>query len=427
MDTLRQRSGARLEANEATLHATRVIERCRELAAITDVPGETTRTFLSPATRTAMTRVKSWMEAAGCEVRIDAVGNLRGLYAAAERNQNARLLIGSHLDTVPNAGAYDGILGIMIGLSLLELLYAERLPYAIELIAFSEEEGVRFRMPFIGSKALVGQLDDGMLATTDSEGVTIADAIRNFGLDPSRTDESVLDHTAKAYLEFHIEQGPVLESAGLSLGVVEAIAGQTRGEMIFFGSSNHAGTTPMHLRRDAVAALAEWITAVEHEALATSGLVATVGRITALPGAGNVVAGKARASLDVRHAMDEIRRKSVDALLIRASDIASKRGMRAEWKLQMEQPAVMMDPALTQTVESAVCNAGIVPLRMTSGAGHDAMILAEHLPSAMIFLQSPGGLSHHPDEAVRLEDVANALAAGYEFLRLFDQVKDAHA
>lgn len=427
MDTLRQRSGAKLEASQATLHATRVMERCRELAAITDIPGETTRTFLSPAMRTAMARVKSWMEAAGCEVRIDAAGNLRGLYPAGGRVQNARLLIGSHLDTVPHAGAYDGVLGIMIGLSLLELLKGERPSYDVELIAFSEEEGVRFRMPFIGSKALIGQMDNGLLAATDSEGITVADAIRSFGLDPSRTNESVLDPTARAYLEFHIEQGPVLESEGLSLGIVEAIAGQTRGEMIFLGSSNHAGTTPMHLRRDAVAALAEWITAVECEALATSGLVATVGRIAAFPGAGNVVASEARASLDVRHATDELRQKSVNALLTRASGIASKRGMRAEWKLQMEQRAVMMDPALTRTVENAVCNAGIVPRRMISGAGHDAMIIAERLPSAMIFLQSPGGLSHHPDESVRLEDVANALAAGYEFLKLFDHAKDRHA
>jgi allantoate deiminase len=427
MDTSRQQYGVKIDAHEAAPHAARVMERCRELAAITDVAGETTRTFLSPAMRAAMARVKTWMEAVGCDVTIDAAGNLRGIYPAGIQANGNRLLIASHLDTVPNAGAYDGVLGVMIGLSLLEMLKGERLSYAIEVVAFSEEEGVRFRLPFIGSKALAGRIDDMVLATTDSDGIAVGEAIRSFGLDPSTISEAVADASTKAYLEFHIEQGPVLENEGISIGIVEAIAGQTRGEMVFLGSSNHAGTTPMHLRRDAVAATAEWIIAVEREALGTSGLLATVGRIEALPGAGNVVAGEARASLDVRHSDNDIRRKAVDALLARSNDIAAKRGLRAEWHLQTEQQSVMMDIPLTQLVETAVCNADIVPLRMTSGAGHDAMIIAERIPSAMIFLQSPGGLSHHPDESVRVEDVSNALAAGYEFLKLFDQAKDTHA
>jgi allantoate deiminase len=414
------------ERSDIQMHAARAVERCHELATITDVAGETTRTFLSPAMRAAMTRVKSWMEGCGCAVTIDAAGNLRGMYDAATADA-PRLLIGSHLDTVPNAGAFDGILGVMIGLSLVEMLGGERLRFAVELVAFSEEEGVRFRTPFIGSRALVGRIDDALLGIADTDGITVTEAILSFGLDPSALHKAVVDSSTVGYLEFHIEQGPVLESEDLSLGVVEAIAGQTRGEMIFFGSANHAGTTPMALRRDAVAGIAEWIMAVESVAQTAKGLVATVGRIAVMPGAGNVVAGEARASLDVRHADDEQRTKAVDELLTLANTIAAKRGLRAEWRLQMEQRAVMMDPKLTQRIESAICDANIVPLRMTSGAGHDAMILAERVPSAMIFLRSPGGISHHPDESVRVDDVANALSAGLKFLRMFDKAKDTHA
>ncbi|HMF64481.1 MAG TPA: allantoate amidohydrolase [Edaphobacter sp.] len=426
MDTLRQRSGAKAERGDIRWHAAQSIQRCRELAAITDVPGQTMRTFLSPAMRSAMTRLQSWMEAAGCAVSIDAAGNLRGLYAAVT-DDAPLLLIGSHLDTVPDAGAFDGVLGVMIALSLLEMLRGERLRYAIELIAFSEEEGVRFRVPFIGSSALVGRVDHDLLSVADSEGITVREAICSFGLDPEMMGKASVVDRAAAYLEFHIEQGPVLESEDLSLGIVEAIAGQTRGEVRFIGSANHAGTTPMYLRRDAVAGMAEWIVAVEGKARATKGLVATVGWVSAAPGAGNVVAGEARASLDLRHAEDPVRFTAVNELLEKAQSIAARRGLRTEWQPQMEQRAVAMDARLTLMVETAVCETGAAPLRMTSGAGHDAMILAERVPSAMIFLRSPGGVSHHPRETVREEDVANALAAGLAFLKLFDTTRDAHA
>ena len=425
MDISRQRYGGRTELNDPSsklgLHAAQAMERCRELAQITDVAGETTRTFLSPAMRRCMETVSSWMVAAGFEVRMDAAGNLRGLYAGKFPDAS-RLVIGSHLDTVPDAGAFDGVLGVMIGLELVRMLDGKKLPYAIELVGFSEEEGVRFGTPFIGSRAFAGRVDDELLSKTDGEGVSVRQAIAGFGFDATEISYAGLDDRAKGYLEFHIEQGPLLESEGLSLGLVEAIAGQTRGEMRFTGSANHAGTTPMHLRRDAVAAAAQWIGEVERCALGTKGLVATVGRITAAPGAGNVIAGEVKASLDVRHADDAIRKTAVDEVVSTAQAIARERGLSVEWKLLMEQRAVAMDMRLTKMAEDSVIEAGMVPYRMTSGAGHDAMVIAERLPSAMIFLRSPGGLSHHPDEAVRQEDVADALAAGLEFLRQFDEM-----
>jgi allantoate deiminase len=368
-----------------------------------------------------MQTVRSWMEAAKLSVTIDAAGNLRGVYDG-DGPDLPRLIIGSHLDTVPNAGAFDGILGVLLGLALIQSLEGRRLSFSIELIAFSEEEGVRFRVPFIGSRAVTGQIDSELLSMEDADGISVRQALVNFGLEPEHLSDAMLDKTAAAYLEFHIEQGPELESKDLSLGVVEHIAGQTRGEAIFLGSSNHAGTTPMQLRRDALATAAEWICTVERVALSHSGLVATVGRIEAHPGAGNVIAGEVRASLDVRHADDEIRRAAVEQLIGSAMSIARARGLEAKWHPQMDRAAVAMDARLSQMSADSIRGVGLEPLRMVSGAGHDAMVIASRLPSAMIFLRSPGGVSHHPEETVRGEDVANALRAGLGFLERFDEV-----
>lgn len=414
METLDNDSAKHMSDHSA--RANTVIERCRRLAQITDIQGETTRTFLSPAMRMCMHTVQSWMEVAGLSVTIDAAGNLRGFYPGKHPDA-PRLLIGSHLDTVPNAGAYDGILGVMLGLSLIESHNRQKLPFAIELIGFSEEEGVRYKLPFIGSRALIGRFDSNLLSLEDSAGIPLGLAIEAFGLDPETLGTPMLDGNAVAYLEFHIEQGIVLESRDLSLGVVDAIAGQTRGEMTFVGHANHAGTTPMSLRRDAMTAAAQWICEVEQRASFSKDLVATVGSLRASPGAENVIAGEVRASLDVRHPDDSIRRAFVTELIASADSVATRRGLRTKWEIRFEQPAVRMDAHLTQLASDAIVKAGIRPLQMISGAGHDAMIVAERLPAAMIFLRSPGGVSHHPDETVRQEDVENALTAGLILLR----------
>ena len=237
----------------ATERAQRVVSRCRELALVTDVPGETTRTFLAPSMHRVHALVGGWMRAAGMSMYEDAAGNLRGVLPAAEPDA-PRLLIGSHLDTVANAGAFDGVLGVVLGVAMVEEMVKEArasapagkaLPFAIEVIGFSEEEGVRFAKPFLGSLAVIGELDAATLSRTDADGVSVADAIRQFGLEPAELPEAVLDDSAFGYLEFHIEQGPVLEDDGQALGIVDAIAGQTRMEFIFTGQANHAGTTPM--------------------------------------------------------------------------------------------------------------------------------------------------------------------------------------
>jgi allantoate deiminase len=407
-----------------TTRAEQIIARCRELALATEVPGQTTRTFLAPSMRQVHALLTGWMRAAGMTVRVDAAGNLRALLPAAAPNA-PRLLIGSHLDTIANAGAFDGILGVVLGVALVEALAEESsptpapLPFAIEVIGFSEEEGVRFAKPFLGSLAAVGQLDAATLALTDPSGVTVADAIRSFGLDPAQLPAAILDDSAFAYLEFHIEQGPVLESEDCPLGVVEAIVGQTRMELVFTGQANHAGTTPMgRLRRDALAAAAQWIVEVERYALACPGLVATVGKVESSSGAGNVIAGRFTATLDVRHAIDPVRRAAVQHYLDYAHAAASSRGITLAHTTSIDQPAVPMGSALTAALADAVTRAtGRAPHHLASGAGHDAMIVSRRVPAATLFLRSPAGLSHHPGETVLVGDVALALQSGMEFLR----------
>jgi allantoate deiminase len=299
------------------------------------------------------------------------------------------------------------------------------------LICFSEEEGVRFSKPFLGSLALVGKLDAETLARTDRNGISVRQAIETYGLDPAQLPAAVLTDEAFAYLELHIEQGPVLENEDTSLGIVEALVGQTRMELIFAGQANHAGTTPMHLRHDAMTAAAEWIIAVEDFASSQNGLVATVGKVQAAPGAGNVIAGQVVASLDLRHADDRVREASVLAILKHAETAATRRGVQVTSIRQLEQPAVPLDPHLATALSKAAAQAGFPARRMTSGAGHDAMILAPTVPSAMLFLRSPRGLSHHPDETVLPQDVEAALATAMQFLaQLRDDrtnPKDSHA
>ena len=348
-------------------------------------------------------------------MHVDAAGNLRGLWHPANAEPK-RLILGSHIDTVPDAGAFDGVLGVVLALEWVGIAQELNLPLAVEVIAFSEEEGVRYGLPYLGSRAAAGRFDASLLAMTDAEGTTVDAALRLFGLDPARIGEAAVTNDAVCFVEIHIEQGPLLEAEGLSVAAVTGIVGQTRLTLTFTGHANHAGTAPMHLRRDALAGAAEWITAVEVLAQGTQGLAATVGRVTVEPNIGNVVAGLARASLDVRHARDSTRLSAVEELLDCASAIAARRGLTLERTGQLEQPAVPMDERLTALMGAAIEAAGYPLKTMPSGAGHDAIVMAGRLPTAMLFLRSPGGISHHPAESVREEDVEAALHVGREFL-----------
>jgi allantoate deiminase len=393
-----------------TTRAAKIIARCRELAGITDVPGETTRLYLSPATRDAHTLIQWWFRQANLESRTDDAGNLRAIRKSA-KDEAPTLVLFSHIDTVPNAGAFDGPLGVLLALAAIEELHATPLPFHIELIAFAEEEGARFGFPFLSSLAVTGNLTADQLARTDKDGISVADAIRSFGLNPDNIATTCpLTPGTFGALEVHIEQGPVLEADDAQLAVVEAIVGQSRLSLTFTGEANHAGTTPMPLRHDALAAAAQWVVEVERYAANYTQLVATVGRMEALPGAMNVVPGTVHTTLDVRHPKDESRHAAVAHLLTKAEAAGALRGVTVKAKLLSEQKAVPMDPLFTTALHNAAERTGHDAKSMFSGAGHDAMILAPAVPTTMLFVRSPGGLSHHPDESVREEDVEAALA-----------------
>ncbi len=349
------------------------------------------------------------------QIHIDSAGNFR---ATLPGRSARRIVIGSHLDTVPNAGPFDGVLGVVLGMAIAEAYRTQAPPCTLEIAGFSEEEGVRFGRPFIGSIGFVSGLADDFLDLQDKNGVSVQQAIRDFGLESDSVARSQMT-AAEAYLEFHIEQGPVLDSLNLPLGVVTSIAGQTRATAIFTGKSNHAGTTPMALRQDAFCAAAEWALFVESIARQDSGLVATVGSVQVAPGAVNVIPGIARLSLDVRHPKDPVRLEALDNIVQKGQEIAAHRKLEFQFKVVVNQAAVAMDSAVVAMTERALSAVGVNPHKMTSGAGHDAMILAKYIPSGMIFLRSPNGVSHHPDESVLLEDVELALRAGRHFVENF--------
>jgi allantoate deiminase len=402
--------------NDRSARAQEPIARCNALAKFSEDANSLRRTFLSAPMHDCHAAIAGWLKRLGVSTTVDAVGNLRGFYPGI--NSTApRLLIGSHLDTVPNAGIYDGMLGVVLAVALLEELGGKRLPFAIEIVGFSEEEGVRFGFPFLGSRALIGRVDEELLARQDRKGATVREAIRQFGLDDRRIPEAALGDDVLGYVEFHIEQGPMLEKLGKPLGLVEAIVGQTRIALQFLGKSNHAGTTPMDARNDALACAAEWMVAIEARAKAISGLVATVGSIEAKPGATNVIPGDVRLTLDARHRSDEVRSRAIREFIALAEEIGKKRGLSLQWSTLLEQNAVVLNGFLADQIGEAIRSSGCEPHRMNSGAGHDAMILAEMVPSAMIFLRSPGGISHDPAESVLEEDVAHAIDCGVHLLK----------
>lgn len=395
-----------------------VLQRCDVLAGYSEEPGGVTRRFATEPMRRANEAVGTWMRDAGMAVRRDNIGNLIGRYAA-DRAQARTILLGSHLDTVRDAGRYDGPLGVLVALACLQRLHGrgERLPVAVEIIAFADEEGLRYHSTYLGSKVVAGTFDPAALELTDGEGVTLAQAIRRFGGDPAAlAGDRRHAGDLLGYCEVHIEQGPVLEERNLPVGVVSAIAGQSRLAVTFTGLAGHAGTVPMGLRRDALCAAAEFVLAAEHCARSRAGLVATVGQLAAQPGASNVIPGQVTLSLDVRHQGDATRAEACRLLHERAAEIGAARGVPATWQIMQESPAVPCAPHLAALLARAIEETGYVALALPSGAGHDAVAMAALTPVAMLFVRCKGGISHHPDEAVAEADVAAAIAVLSRFL-----------
>jgi allantoate deiminase len=363
--------------------AARVLERCDLLGRVSEEPDRLTRRFGTPAMMEANALVGGWMREAGLDVREDAVGNLIG-----RRGEGPVLMLGSHLDTVVDAGRYDGPLGVLVALEAVD-----RVARPIEVVGFADEEGVRFGTAYLGSSAMTGRFDPAWLELRDEEGVRLGDLVGELG--PARAD-------VLGYVEVHIEQGPVLERLGQPVGVVTAIAGQSHAEVTFTGEAGHAGTVPIDARHDALAAGAEFVLAVE----AAGG---TVGRLHVEPNARNVIPGRAAMTLDLRNASDDARRAALARVRDGADAIARRRGVQLAWHDTADLPAVAMDERLREAFGVAT--------RLPCGAGHDAAMMASIAPAAMLFVRCRGGISHNPAESVEEADVAAAVDALERFLR----------
>ena len=395
------------------------MQRIEALAKISDEPGNLTRTFASPAMRRANELVGGWMRGAGMKTRTDAIGNLIGHYAGQKPGAKI-LLLGSHLDTVRNAGNFDGPLGVVLAVACVEELHRQkvRLPFAIEVIGFADEEGVRYQTGYLGSKVLAGCFDERDLRRKDADGISMADAIKHFGGNPAKLKSARLNpKNLLGYVEVHIEQGPVLEQRNLAVGIVTAIAGQSRFKISFTGHAGHAGTVPMDLRQDALCAAAEFIVAVENFARKTNGLVATVGQIHAEPGASNVIPGAATLTLDVRHRKDSVRLAGCAALQKLARRIAGARTTRMAWQSIQQTASVPCSPQLSGRLKRAVKRHQRELVTLPSGAGHDAAVMAQIIPAAMLFVRCKGGVSHHPAESVKPADVHTAIEVLEDFIQ----------
>ena len=399
-----------------------LMARLEALGRISDEPGRLTRTFCSPAMQRANQLVAGWMIQAGMSTRQDAIGNLIGHYAAERRSQTGQklLLLGSHLDTVRNAGKFDGPLGVLTAVACVQQLHENkiRLPFAVSVVAFGDEEGVRFHKAYLGSTALAGTFDTRDLKRTDAEGITMESAIQDFGGNPNQLASARLNpDRLLGYAEVHIEQGPLLENKKLPLGVVSAIAGQTRAHLTFNGRAGHAGTTPMALRRDALCAAAQFILEVETLAKNRAGLVATVGAVQVFPGVSNVIPAQAQLSLDLRHAVDDVRRSAGAELRKRARTIAAARKLQVDWQAVSETAAVQCDKWLSRVLGEAVKRHQKTLVRLPSGAGHDAAAMAAVTPVAMLFVRCKDGISHHPEESASEGDIRIAIAVLGDFLQ----------
>jgi hydantoinase/carbamoylase family amidase len=392
--------------------------RCDALAEFTEEPGRITRPYGAPAAIGARQALVQWMQDAGLETRIDAVGDLRGRLDGSVPGAPA-LLLGSHFDSVRDAGRYDGLLGILVAIEAIERLRMTRgrAAFPIDVLAFADEEGLRFQTTYLGSCALAGTFDPAFLDLADADGVTLREAMTVFGGNPAGLDVLALKRgDAFAYVEVHIEQGPFLESVAAPVGIVTAISGQTRILASLSGEAGHAGTVGMHLRRDALPAAAEVVLAAEGLARQTDGLLATVGMIEAEPGASNVIPGRVRFSLDVRHPDDRVRAEAVAALHQRAVDSAAGRRLDLDWQIMRDHPAVPCDDSLASRLAGAVAASGHVVECLPSGAGHDAVTMSAIVPVGMLFVRCAGGVSHHPAESVTAEDVAVAIDVLDRFL-----------
>ena len=400
-----------------------IVGRINELAAISDAPEHLARVFLTREHRAAADLILGWMRAAGMVAQLDAIGNVCGRYEG-ERPGLPCLMLGSHYDTVRDAGKWDGPLGLITAISCVAELHkrGRRLPFAIEVTGFADEEGVRFASTLLGSRAVAGTFDESVLGVRDAAGISMRDALTKFGLDPDHIGAAARARSELlAYVELHIEQGPVLEGLKLPVGVVTAISGATRLAASLTGMAGHAGTVPMLLRRDALAGAAECIVEVEEFCKTDEdGLVGTVGYIHATPGATNVIPGQVTFTIDIRAPSDAHRKLAVADIVRRIEAIAKRRRLALQLDVTHENRTVPCAPWLKRQVAEAIAGEGFRAFELPSGAGHDGMAMIDIADVAMVFVRCRGGISHHPDEHV---DTPDADAGARVLLRLIENLR----
>ncbi len=403
----------------------RILRRVDHLATLSESASGVTRRYLTPEHQDANRAVARWMNEAGMTVSMDAVGNIMGCYEGISPGQGS-VVIGSHLDSVPNGGRFDGVLGVVTAIECVDRLHRSgvRLNRPVEIVGFGDEEGSRFPSSFLGSRGFVGDFDPALLNLCDGDGISLAQAMQNFGLDPAR-DSVAIGHSKdmQCYLELHIEQGPVLEDSNLPVGVVSGINGQTRAKITLAGISGHAGTVPMANRHDALAGAAQAILEIEGicTGLSDKEVVGTVGKIEPAPGASNVIAGSCSLTLDLRAPDDDDRRNALREIRERVMRLSRERGLQATLSIIDDRAAVRCSPRLTNLISSAVETLDIRPLQLGSGAGHDAMVMASVTEVGMIFVRCRGGISHSPEEFVTLEDIDAGLRLLHSTLLLINE------
>lgn len=419
-------SRLRVEPDRLAAAARRVMQRCDELARVTSTPGRIERVYLSTEHARVNRLAAEWMREIGMTTRQDAAGNQVGRLApstgsATPRDDAPALMIGSHLDTVPDAGRFDGIVGVLMGLEVVRMLRRIRddglavspLPFALEVVAFSDEEGTRFGKALLGSSAVAGTWDDAWWSLADADGMTLRQAFLEFGLDPGRVGEAARrPDELVGYLEAHIEQGPELHRRGEALAVVSSIASARRFQLVVEGEARHAGGTPYDMRRDALLGASEIALAVERICRGEHHIIGTVGQLEAFPGAVNIVPGEAHLSVDLRGEFDGARDRVWDAISREVDEAMGRRGLRWHAREVHNAPAVFCAPLLQDVVRAGIRGPGAEePPEIFSRAGHDAMSIGAITDVGMLFLRNPDGISHHPDESVSTADVERGIAA----------------
>jgi hydantoinase/carbamoylase family amidase len=400
--------------------AEKIMQRINELASISEDKTCITRTYGTPAFMEGRNKLKEWMDEAGLQTDIDSIGNVRGRISS--RVPGAKIfVIGSHIDSVVNAGRFDGPLGVLMGLDLLQELInsAADLPFHLEVVGFCDEEGFRFHTTYLGSQVIAGRFDKAVLNAKDEGGISLEEVIKANGGDVNNlSKDAIAEKDWLGYFEIHIEQGPVLYEKDIPVGIVEAIAGQRRFEITFTGEAGHAGTVPMDMRKDALACAAEFILGVEKFAIANKDeLVATVGKLRVSHAASNVIPGQVISSLDLRSA-DEVKlAEAQDELKILASAICQKRDIGLEWNLVQQSKPVKCDKDMNEFLKMAIGAAGYQSVVLVSGAGHDAVAVSAVSPVAMMFVRCFKGISHNPLEDVELKDIAAAIKVSDQFIK----------